>query len=278
MPMLAGAPCGHPGRVYGSVLIRIRDKERWPCHSAVQRSVLKRRSWKHQLQVLEHNMRRIRLLGLALLLPLLATPAIGETGYGDNSYPPGSGVPQQQGPSPLGAWLGTGQPTNLGAPRVTMAFAPNGQFVRVEQTPQFIGRRWGTYQAQQVGPTAWRVLLQTQGQLPQQICSQMTMGGVTCSPMQAPGPIQMSLQLTAPDTMMVDGVPYQRDQGAALQVQVPAQEMLPVPPAYPSGGGGGGYRPLARGPQCDDLQQQRVCTINGGRLITSGGCMRCVTD
>lgn len=233
-------------------------------------------------------MRRIRLLGWALLLPVFATPAMGQSGYDYGNNPAaGGGIPQQyqaqqQGPSPLGAWVGIGQPSNLGTPRITMAFAPNGGFVHVEQTPQFVGRQWGMYQAQQVGPAAWRLILQTQGQMPQQICSPMTMGGVTCSPMRVPGPTQMTLQLTGPDTLLVDGVPYQRDQGAALQVQVPAQEMLPLLPAYANGGGGGGggggYRPLARGPQCDDLQQQRICAINGGRLITSGGCMKCVTD
>jgi hypothetical protein len=63
-----------------------------------------------------------------------------------------------------------------------------------------------------------------------------------------------------------------RRQGAALAQQPAPSYQPPVtyqPQFQPI------YRPSA-GPRCDDLQQQRICTVNDGRLVSSGGCLVCV--
>lgn len=64
---------------------------------------------------------------------------------------------------------------------------------------------------------------------------------------------------------------------AAAQAQAAATASRPVT-AAPAPAAPTPYQPMARPRQCDDLQQERICAISGGRLLSSGGCLRCVSQ
>ncbi len=62
---------------------------------------------------------------------------------------------------------------------------------------------------------------------------------------------------------------------AAARAQAAAASSRPAAPApvAPTP-----YQPTARPRRCDDLQQERICAISGGRLLSSDGCLRCVSQ
>jgi hypothetical protein len=60
-------------------------------------------------------------------------------------------------------------------------------------------------------------------------------------------------------------------QNAARAQQPPAPAYQPqIRPSY------GSTSTVIVGPRCDDLQQRRICNINDGHLVSSGGCLVCV--
>lgn len=61
----------------------------------------------------------------------------------------------------------------------------------------------------------------------------------------------------------------------AARAQAQAQMPPPQVPGYRPQVQPGYDRPYA-GPRCDDLQQRRICNINDGHLVSSGGCLVCV--
>ena len=228
-------------------------------------------------------------------------PPQGQPGFNQ----PGPNQPgmEQGGVSLTGAWSGDKQDQN-GVMRLTEYFGPDGSYVTAGMLGNgLMFRGWGTYRTQQTAQNQFRVEVQLQGYLPQQLCGQPPGGAPqNCVPFQLP-PTSVSVltftslssfqevALTVPDggsiNMSRDANPYllQRQvppQGiinvpAPPQQQVQQQPYVPVPaptaPAYrPS------YRtsPISPRNSCpnDDIQRS-VCKYSG-RLITSGGCLQCV--
>ncbi len=73
---------------------------------------------------------------------------------------------------------------------------------------------------------------------------------------------------------------YKADPQFLAALRQAGEQELPPPAPLPGrlGGGVTPYRPIVPvGPRCDDLQQQRICNMNDGHLVSSGGCLKCVS-
>jgi hypothetical protein len=175
--------------------------------------------------------------------------------------------------------------------RNTLMFQPDGNFIRVSQLANgTLLRYWGQYRVSPAGPNQLRLESNTTGWLPRQFCSQAPGFPMKCSPVPHPAEMTFMLNFTSPSTIQAEGLMLVRDASPALlQQNVPEQAVLaaqapttPViqQPVVPGGGGnsGGGYRPISPpGGQCDDLQQQRICSVNNGYFVNSGGCLKCIS-
>ena len=218
-----------------------------------------------------------------------------QSGPGQYSSPPASGVL-----SIVGAWSGfsTGPSGTL---KQADAYSADGRFVSVAQLSNgFIGRISGFYRTTPVGPNQLRLDLQLQGWLPREICQQMAGGQPQCQPVQIPTNDTVIVTFNSPDDLHGDDqvtpgnfINEQRDnQPALLQAQAPQRWINVIQPSAPVLAGPppvitpyvtpGRRQPATNipglGGNCDDLQQRRICAINNGRLVSSGGCLACVTD
>lgn len=71
-----------------------------------------------------------------------------------------------------------------------------------------------------------------------------------------------------------EGEAIQRRNAAQAAAQPPAPMIRPYVPMTGAGAGVGST--IVVGPRCDDLQQRRICNLNDGHLVSSGGCLVCV--
>jgi len=197
-----------------------------------------------------------------------------------------SGVAQQPGPMPLlGAWSGTAAGQG-GMDRLATQFNPDGTFLFAHQLPNgSVERRWGQYRVTPNGPNQMRVDFQIAGWLPHQICAQAPGFPVNCRPYNVPTNSTWNVIQQSPGMFQFDGVSMARDSmPGLLQQAVPDRVVNAVPapvapvmrqPVVPGGQSTPFNRP-GLGNNCDDLQQQRICSINNGNLVTSGGCLKCI--
>jgi hypothetical protein len=162
-------------------------------------------------------------------------------------------------------------------------FTANGQYQMVSSIQG--GRnngstvqRWGTYQSRSTGANAFQVAVHITGGAPTQICA----AGQGCTPVQGiQRTLGLNFQIDGNSMRQSDGELFQRGTvPAQLQARLPAtRNVTPVPQV--SGGGryvspppGGGIRGI--GPNCDNAQQNRICTVNDGHMYRdSRGCMVC---
>lgn len=213
------------------------------------------------------------------------------------SPPPFSPPNAQSLPSLVGTWSGQRQ-GDAGPVHQTDAFSGDGKFVTVAELGPGLVRVWGYYRTSPAGQNAIRVEFQVAGYLPQQFCAQAPGGPLVCRPFQLPMSDASLVTFTSPDSFQASSVqnpaagpiqetrdpnPYllQRQVPAQLVVQTnppptpyPAPSPYPAPPPYPT------PMPYPRptaGPACNDLQQRRICNINDGHLVPSGGCLVCVS-
>jgi hypothetical protein len=212
---------------------------------------------------------------------------------------PQPGVPGGGGLSIVGLWSG-GRMVNGMASRQTDFFGPDGRFVSVSQLQNgMLLRVWGDYRANQVGQNQMQVMFEVAGSLPRQMCVAAPGYAPQCQPVQIPPTDTVNVTFMSPVAFQAisairpetGGIAENRDNNPyLLNLPVPVQEVIaaapppqPAPmPSYPTGGGsigggGGRYVSPPRGPQCDDLQQRRICNINDGHLVPSGGCLVCVS-
>jgi len=139
-------------------------------------------------------------------------------------------------------------------------------------------QRWGTYQARSTGANAYQVAVHVTGGAPSQICAT----GQGCTPVRGiQTTLNMSFQLNGNSLRQSGGGAFQRSTvPAQLEARVPAtRNVAPVQQArggarYQSPPPGGGIAGL--GPNCDNDQQNRICTVNGGTMYRDKrGCMVC---
>ncbi len=162
-------------------------------------------------------------------------------------------------------------------------FTANGQYQMVSsivggRNNGSVVQRWGTYQSRSTGANAWQVAVRITGGAPTQICA----AGQGCTPVQGiQQTLNLNFQVNGNNLRQSDGTVFQRSSvPAQLQARLPAtRNIAPVPQVsggarYKSPPPGGGIPGL--GPNCDNAQQNRICTVNGGRMYKdSRGCMVC---
>ncbi|MCK8786792.1 hypothetical protein M0638_20685 [Roseomonas sp. NAR14] len=211
--------------------------------------------------------------------------------------PYGQPAPGYQGGAPgaapnlAGAWSGA-RPVGGGVAQGTEYYGPDGNLLAVARLPNgvFI-RLTARYTVSPAGPGVWRIDTRLTSVMPQRICHRAPGMADNCQPFQVPPASSSLVRFVAPDTLAVQDLATgttateSRDPNPVmLQQQVPPLLIVNEAPPAPMQGGMPGpapvvpYRPMARGAQCDDLQQRRLCAINNGHFIQSNGCMVCVTD
>ncbi len=238
---------------------------------------------------------------LALSLPAAAqaqrdgAPAYVQNQYPQGQYPQGQypqGSPNEQlGPMDITGGWSTEVSGPQGVTRAAAVYGSDGTFVTLMQLPNgSIQKIWGTYTATQISPTQVQLEGQTQGWLPQQICAEAPGFPMRCQPYTVPPTESVTVQFTSPSTIEADGALWNRDPSPALlQAQVPAQVVntvpapvqpiipQPVDPNNPDAGNPDAGNPGAGNPGCDDLQQERLCTVNDGTIVMEGGCEKCLS-
>ena len=249
-----------------------------------------------------------RFLSIAALL--LAMPAAAQNYGPQPGYQPGpyqQPNPYQLGPTPptsqpasgpslIGTWSGQSSGQN-GLIQQADSFGPDGRFMSVGRLPNgFLARLWGIYRTTPVGPNQLRLETQLQGWLPQEICQQPTGQQPQCQPFQLPAEDTSLVTFSSPDqfqSMSQTGAgnmlnETRDNQPALLQAQAPQRWVMVVQPS-PAPVPGPSPAPVTVNPRpylsptpaphrnaCpnDDIQSN-VCKYSG-RLVTSGGCLRCV--
>ena len=225
-------------------------------------------------------------LTLSLLVAVSFGTALAQNGNGNH----------QTASNPfVGSWSSVFPQPSGGTNYTFERYGADGSYlltniIQGSSTAGFRVQFWGRYTIQQVKGNSYRISRQYTGHAPLQICAQ----GGGCHPMPPPNDENLVFtfldgnHLTAggnnPVLERVAQIPPQ------LMAQLPQSEFVAVPaPAVsvnpsPSTGGysSGGYQSGSIGHvpgqagTCDNLQQQRVCTINDGYMYTGrDGCQHC---
>ena len=226
-------------------------------------------------------------LTLGLVTSAIAGPALAQNGNGG----------QQGASNPfVGSWASVFPQPSGGTNYTFERYGADGTYLltnilRGSSTDGFRVQFWGRYTIQQVKGNSYRVTRHYTGHAPLQICAQ----GGGCNPFPPPADENLVFtfldgrHLTAggtnPVLERVAQIPQQ------LMAQLPQSEFVAVPapavsvnPSLSTGGSSssGGYQSGSighvpgQGGTCDNLQQQRICTINDGYMYTGrDGCQHC---
>ena len=228
---------------------------------------------------------------------------VGSPGHQQGSYqsygPDGAnglGAPIQ---APfLGTWSRRQPGPNNNGVIVTFGeYAPNGNFrsTSVIQGGTLNGMRmqtWGRYTVKQIAPNRYLVTSHARGVAPQSLCNP----GGSCSPNTVPETATETIDMLDANSFHIKSTNgqgtgsdlHRADIPPQLTSQIAAQITLPaLPRAAGNGGGaptmptlhpyvtpGGGNKTM--GNNCDNAQQNRICTVNNGHIYTDArGCQVC---
>ncbi len=189
------------------------------------------------------------------------------------------------GVSLVGTWTGS-----TAGSRGADQYKPDGTYVTVMQLANgTVERIWGVYQARQTSSRQMHVSLNVRGFLPAQICAQAPGFAVQCRPNQVPPQQEADVVFTSPSTFQVNGVTMSRGASPLLQMRVPNRLVLaaqapvqpqmrqPVMPGmrpYTTPTGPGSVQGMR---EDDQMQQYRICAVNGGQVVKEyGGALRCI--
>lgn len=232
-----------------------------------------------------------------------AQAQVGSPGHQQGSYQAygpngakGTGAPIQ-GPF-LGTWTSRKPgPNNNGTIVSFGEYAPNGNFrsTSVIQGGTLDGMRmqvWGRYTVKQIAPNRYLVTSHAQGVAPQSLCNP----GGSCSPNIVPEKATETIDMLDANSFHIKSTNgpgpgsdlHRADIPPQLTSQIAAQVTLPALPRAAGNGGvaptmptlhpyvtpGGGNKTM--GNNCDNAQQNRICTVNGGHMYRDNrGCMVC---
>jgi hypothetical protein len=228
---------------------------------------------------------------------------VGSPGHQQGSYqsygPNGTKGPGAPIQAPfLGTWTSHQPgPNGNGTVVVFGEYAANGNFrsTSIIQGGTLNGMRmqvWGRYMVKQIGPNRYSVTSHAHGVAPQTLCNP----GGGCSPNTVPESMTETIDMVDANNFHIqsnDGQGAGSDSHRAeipqqLATQLPSQITLPaLPRAAGNGGGaptmpainpyktpGGGNKTM--GNNCDNAQQNRICTVNSGHIyIDARGCQVC---
>jgi hypothetical protein len=193
-------------------------------------------------------------------------------------------VAAQQQSGLVGTWA-LQQPDGNGGENFSWyTFTANGQYQLVSaiqggRNNGSVVQRWGTYQSRSTGPNTYQVAIRITGGAPTQVCA----AGQGCTPVQGiQRSMNLAFQVSGNALRQSDGTIFQRGTvPAQLQARMPStRSIAPVPqsPAIHNGGAtsGSATNIPGLGNNCDNAQQNRICTVNGGRMYTDNrGCQVC---
>jgi hypothetical protein len=186
----------------------------------------------------------------------------------------------------LGVWIGRNAGSN-GADQ----YNPDGTYVSVAQLANgTVERIWGVYQVRPLSSHQLHVSLTVRGVLPRSICAQAPGFAVQCRSNQVPPHQETDVIFTSPSSFQVNGITMSRSSGSPLlqievsdrlimAAQAPVQPQMrqPVAPTlrpYATPTGPGSVQGMR---QDDQMQQYRICAVNGGQVVKEyGGSVRCV--
>jgi len=235
-------------------------------------------------------------------LAQLACAQTGSPGHQEGSYqsygPNGAraGVAPIQAPF-LGTWTSRQPGPNNNGTIVTFGeYGANGNFrsTSIIQGGTLNGMRmqvWGRYTAKQLGPNRYLVASHAYGVAPQSLCNP----GGGCSPNTVPETATETIEMLDANSFHIQSttgqgtgsnlhraqIPQQLTSQIAAQVTLPALPRAQgngaaptMPTLHPYVTPGGGNKTM--GNNCDNAQQNRICTVNNGHMYTdSRGCQVC---
>jgi hypothetical protein len=211
----------------------------------------------------------VAVLGFTALTPVAASLG-GQDQLGQNSL--------------VGTWSFV-SPDNVGGRNFSWyTFTSNGQYQMVSaiqggRNNGSVVQRWGRYQARSIGQNSYQVAVQITGGAPTQICAP----GQGCTPVRGiQQQLNLSFQVNGNSLRQSDGSIFQRSSvPPQLQGQLPAtrnQAAVPQSPGINNGGRtqGSATNIPGLGNNCDNAQQNRICTVNNGHMYTDNrGCRVC---
>jgi hypothetical protein len=216
------------------------------------------------------------LRGVALLAAgtVLSAPALAPAQWQTPARP----QQQQAQPSLVGTWNGQIN-SPQGAIPITAQYRANGTFDAVMLMPVagYTGSMymhfWGRYRTQSQGQGRYALQLQPAGQAPSEVCQAFNHGPPqSCHPTPMSQSSNGSVQFFSANSFQDEtGGTYTRINGLGMLAQrVPARLVLNTneQPPYisPSPSPYNPQEPTVQHP--GNLQQERICTINDGTLVT----------
>lgn len=234
---------------------------------------------------------------------LPAQAQVGSPGHQQGSYqsygPDGAGAGAAPNQAPfVGTWSSR-QPGPNGNGTIVMfgEYAANGNFrsTSIIQGGTLNGMRmqvWGRYTAKKIGPNRYLVNSHALGVAPQTLCNP----GGSCSPNTLPETAAETIDMLDANSFHIKSnngqgpgsdlhraeVPQQLTSQVAAKVMLPALPQAvgkggsapTMPTLHPYVTPGGGNKTM--GNNCDNAQQNRICTVNSGHIyIDSRGCQVC---
>ena len=195
-------------------------------------------------------------------------------------------VHNEQGRNPLfGTWASVSPEPGGGQNHMWFTYAPAGEYRMVSvvtggsNNGQQV-QRWGKYQWRGGTGGQYEVAVHQDGGAPAQICAR----GQGCTEVQGlQAQFKFAFEITGDELRQGNAIFKRANVPTDLQKPIPAtrwQAALPAPPAgrrYNSPSHGPATNIPGIGGNCDDLQQQRICTVNGGHMYTdrNTGCQVC---
>jgi hypothetical protein len=257
---------------------------------------------------------RITMTASALVAVSILTVTLAGAPAGAQAGPPNhqEGSYQSYGPNgaraagaPIQApFLGTWSsrqpgPNNNGVVITFGEYAANGNFrsTSVIQGGTLNGMRmqvWGRYTAKQIGPNRYSITSHAHGVAPQRLCNP----GGGCSPNTIAETTTETIEMLDANSFHIQSTTgpgpgadlHRAEIPQQLTAQIAAQVMLPALPRASGNGGaaptmptlhpyvtpGGGNKTM--GNNCDNAQQNRICTVNNGHIYTDNrGCQVCAS-
>jgi hypothetical protein len=222
-------------------------------------------------------MKSLRVVALLAAGTVLSTPALAPAQWQTPARP----QQQQAQPSLVGTWNGQIN-SQQGSIPITAQYRANGTFDAVMQmpVPGYTGSMymhfWGRYRTQSQGQGRYSLQLQPVGQAPSEVCQAFNHGPPqSCQPTTMSQPSTGWVQFFSANSFQDEtGGTYTRINGLGMLAQrVPARLVLNtnggddggVPYVSPYRGGGDGTVTVQHP---GNLQQERICTINDGTLVT----------
>lgn len=177
-------------------------------------------------------------------------------------------------PSLVGTWSGLSTSPNSHGQQAE-EYGADGRFTAAGR--RFDGlpyRVWGTWRSTPAGPDQLRVEVRIEGWFPREVCREGGVGPSGCQTARLPATDTSLVTFDGPDRMRSASEDRPGSVATETRDSDPALLRITVPERWTFS-----PVPSRSTPGCDELQQRRICAVNGGHLMRpSDGCLTCVAD